>query len=143
MHAKLFQVADLVGHLGKAARAVLTDGAFEPLQHRAATPATALAMHGRQQPGELLIRQLMKRFFSTAADVVEEGTPALAEKLRQATPHWTRHTHATHLLQGGAELTTVRDNLRLASLATTSMYLHTDDARRAKQVADRFAAPRS
>ena len=87
--------------------------------------------------------RVMKRFFSTAADVVEEGTPALAEKLRLATPHWTRHTHATHLLEGGAELTTVRDNLRHASLATTSMYLHTDDARRARQVADRFAAPRS
>jgi hypothetical protein len=40
-------------------------------------------------------------------------------------------------------LTTVRDNLRHASLATTSMYLHADDARRARQVADRFAAPRS
>ena len=69
--------------------------------------------------------------------------PALAEKLRQATPHWTRHTHATHLLEGGAELTTVRDNLRHASLATTSIYLHADDARRVKQVADRFAVPRS
>ena len=55
------------------------------------------------------------------AEVVEEATPALAEKLRLATPHWTRHTHATHLLEGGAELTTVRDNLRHASLATTSM----------------------
>jgi hypothetical protein len=29
----------------------------------------------------------MKRFFATTAEVVEEGTPALAEKLRQATPH--------------------------------------------------------
>ncbi|NUZ07575.1 site-specific integrase [Piscinibacter koreensis] len=87
--------------------------------------------------------RVLKRFFATVADVVEEGSPALAEKLRRATPHWTRHTHATHLLEGGAELTTVRDNLRHASLATTSMYLHTDDARRAKQVADRFAAPRS
>ena len=40
--------------------------------------------------------------------------------------------HARHApaSQGGAELTTVRDNLRHASLATTSMYLHTDDARR-------------
>ena len=87
--------------------------------------------------------RVLKRFFAAAAEVVEEGSPALAEKLRQATPHWTRHTHATHLLEGGAELTTVRDNLRHASLATTSMYLHTDDARRAKQVADWFAAPRS
>lgn len=69
--------------------------------------------------------------------------PRRAEKLRRATPHWTRHTHATHLLEGGAELTTVRHNLRHASLATTSMYLHADDARRAKQVTDRFAAPRA
>lgn len=87
--------------------------------------------------------RVTKRFFATAAGVVEEGSPALAEKLRRATPHWTRHTHATHLLEGGAELTTVRENLRHASLATTSMYLHTDDARRAKQVADRFATSRS
>lgn len=87
--------------------------------------------------------RVMRRFFATAAEVVEEGTPTLAERLRRATPHWTRHTHAMHLLEGGAELTTVRDNLRHAPLTTTSMYLHADDARRAKQVADRFAAPRS
>ncbi len=86
---------------------------------------------------------MLKRFFATAAEVVEEGSPALAEKLRRATPHWTRQTHATHLLEGGAELTTVRDNPRHASLATTSMYLHTDDAQRAKQMPDQFAAPRS
>ena len=85
--------------------------------------------------------RVLKRFFATAAEVVEEGRPALAEKLRRATPHWTRHTHATHLLDGGAELTTVRDNLRHASLATTSMYLHADDTRRARQVADQFANP--
>ena len=86
--------------------------------------------------------RVLKRFFATAAEVVEDGFPARAEKLRRATPHWTRHTRATHLLEGGAVLTTVRDNLRHASLATTSMYLHADDARRAKQVTDRFAAPR-
>jgi len=84
--------------------------------------------------------RVMKRFFATAADVVGDGSPALAEKLRRATPHWTRHTHATHLLDGGAELTTVRDNLRHASLATTSMYLHADDVRRAQQVAKQFGA---
>ncbi len=87
--------------------------------------------------------RVLKRFFAAAADVVEDGSPALAEKLRRATPHWTRHTHATHLLEGGAELTSVRDNLRHSSLATASMYLHTDDLRRAKQVAARFAAPRT
>ena len=32
-----------------------------------------------------------------------------------------RHTHATHALDSGAELTTVRDNLRHSSISTTSI----------------------
>ena len=84
---------------------------------------------------------IVKRFFATTADVLGDTNPALAEKLRRATPHWMRHTHATHALQRGAELTTVRDNLRHASLSTTSKYLHTDDLRRAKQISGAFEAP--
>jgi site-specific recombinase XerD len=84
---------------------------------------------------------IVKRFFGTTADVLADTNPALAEKLRRATPHWMRHTHATHALQRGAELTTVRDNLRHASLSTTSMYLHSDDLRRAKQIGGAFEAP--
>lgn len=80
------------------------------------------------------------RAFAATADVVEDGAPAIAEKLRRATPHWMRHTHATHLLDSGAELTTVRDNLRHASIATTSMYWHADEAARAQQVGRRFGA---
>jgi site-specific recombinase XerD len=86
---------------------------------------------------------IVKRFFATTADVLADTNPALAEKLRRATPHWMRHTHATHALQRGAELTTVRDNLRHASLSTTSMYLHSDDLRRAKQIGGAFEAPAS
>ena len=84
---------------------------------------------------------VMKRFFATVADLLLEDNPVFAEKLRRATPHWMRHTHATHALQGGAELTTVRDNLRHASLATTSMYLHSDDIKRARQTATVFGVP--
>ena len=84
---------------------------------------------------------IVKRFFATTADVLADTNPALEEKLRRATPHWMRHTHATHALQRGAELTTVRDNLRHASLSTTSMYLHSDDVRRAKQIGGAFEAP--
>ena len=50
-----------------------------------------------------------------------------------------RHTRATHALARGAELTTVCDNLRHASLSTTSIYLHTDEAKRAKQLGAAFA----
>ena len=83
---------------------------------------------------------LMKRFFTTVATAIEKDAPATAEKLRRASPHWMRHTHATHALARGVELTTVRDNLRHASVATTSIYLHTDEVKRARQIGDAFAA---
>jgi site-specific recombinase XerD len=86
---------------------------------------------------------VMRRFFATAAQVIEDDSPATAEKLRRATPHWMRHTHATHALSRGAQLTTVRDNLRHASISTTSIYLHSDEVTRARQLASAFSAPGS
>ena len=83
---------------------------------------------------------ILKRFFSEVADVIQDQSPATAEKLRRASPHWMRHTHATHALARGAELTTVRDNLRHASLSTTSIYLHGDEVTRARQLGKAFAA---
>lgn len=82
-----------------------------------------------------------KRFFVTTADAIEAESPKTADKLRRASPHWMRHTHATHALARGAELTTVRDNLRHASVSTTSVYLHTDQAKRARQMRDAFGTP--
>lgn len=81
---------------------------------------------------------ITRRFFHTAAEVVEKDAPVLAAKLRRASPHWMRHTHATHALQNGAELPTVRDNLRHASVSTTSVYLHSDQDRRARQLKGAF-----
>ena len=82
---------------------------------------------------------VMRRFFTQAADVIQAGHPATADKLRRASPHWMRHSHASHALARGAELTAVRDNLRHASIATTSMYLHGDDVQRARQLNQAFA----
>ena len=84
---------------------------------------------------------VMRRFFRLAAEVIGADHPALAEKLQRASPHWTRHTHATHALARGAELTTVRDNLRHASIATTSIYyLQSDEIKRSRQMDRAFAA---
>jgi site-specific recombinase XerD len=81
---------------------------------------------------------VLRRFFRLAADAIEADHPPLAEKLRRASPHWMRHTHATHALGRGAELTTVRDNLRHASVSTTSIYLHSDEVKRARQLGEAF-----
>jgi hypothetical protein len=61
---------------------------------------------------------VIRRFFHQVADVIAADHPTVAEKkLRRASTHWMRYTHATHALARGAELTTVRDNLRLDLLA--------------------------
>ncbi|WP_205182400.1 site-specific integrase [Burkholderia sp. LMG 13014] len=83
---------------------------------------------------------VLHRFFTQAADLVQADSPVAAAKLRQASPHWMRHTHASHALARGAELTTVRDNLRHASISTTSIYLHGDEVKRARQIGAAFAA---
>jgi site-specific recombinase XerD len=82
---------------------------------------------------------VVKRFFVTAADVIGENNPATVDKLQRASPHWVRHSHASHSLARGAELTSVRDNLRHASLSTTSIYLHGDEVKRATQMRAAFA----
>jgi site-specific recombinase XerD len=87
------------------------------------------------------LRQVVGAFFGAAADHAEARYPALAAKLRHVSPHWLRHTHATHALDAGVELVAVRDNLRHASITTTSAYLHGGEAKRARQVSAAFRRP--
>ena len=43
---------------------------------------------------------------------------------RDISPHWFRHAHASHALDGGAPVQSVKETLGHASLATTSVYAH-------------------
>jgi integrase/recombinase XerD len=46
---------------------------------------------------------------------------------KQVSPHWLRHSHATHAARRGAPVHLVQQTLGHASLSTTSMYLHAED----------------
>jgi hypothetical protein len=56
-----------------------------------------------------------------------------AERVKQA-------RRVAQALKRGAQLTSVRDNLRHASISTTSIYLHSDEVERARQFRDAFKA---
>ncbi|WP_163557319.1 site-specific integrase [Halomonas sp. NO4] len=89
------------------------------------------ALNGTRPLGDNRLYRLVRETFQEAAEALEDErgravAPQVA-RLRQATPHWLRHTALTHQAQAGVELRFLAATARHARLDTTTRYLHAED----------------
>jgi integrase len=104
-----------------------------------ATEGTRQAGVPRRMSPRSVYRRL-KRVFAAAADELDRhGRAREATNLRRASTHWLRHTFGSRAVAAGVPLDVVRESMGHASLATTSVYLHSSAGRRVRELA-RMAA---
>jgi integrase/recombinase XerC len=79
---------------------------------------------GEKRSNALLLNRYGKRLIERRVQRILEKYTNIAGIGKRVYPHMLRHTFATHLLDGGADLRVVQELLGHASLSSTQIYTH-------------------
>ena len=102
-----------MAHLGK--HALLALHAYLPVRGGLGAPEHGMVFVNARG-GPLTTRSIQR--------VVEKYVRQVLPGRREVSPHTLRHTFATHMLDGGADLRVVQEMLGHESLSTTQVYTH-------------------
>ena len=105
----------------------LGDVALDWLGRWIGGPRGALLALGRAAPdrgGPLFLGDRGRRLARQQAWAAVKGAASRAGLGDRVSPHTLRHSFATHLLEGGADLRIVQELLGHASISTTQLYTH-------------------
>ncbi len=107
---------------------------FGPLQQPSEAARRLLGECTNPDPtaglAESTLYSLLKHFFKHCAGKLIVTDAKEAERFSRASTHWLRHAHASHGIAKGVPLEVMQANLGHASLATTTVYVTTEKARR-------------
>ncbi len=82
--------------------------------------------------------QLIKELCRNVAIAVADTDSSAAFNLNNVSPHWFRHTSATHQVDAGIDIRIVKENLRHSKIETTMRYQHTEDDSRHRETTEKF-----
>ena len=117
------------GKGGKQRIVPLGDASIEAVENYLKRQRPNLARHRPDETDWLLLTRSGRAMRREAVWELVKKYALLADIDVKISPHTLRHSFATHLLAGGADLRQVQEMLGHASIATTQIYTHVDQSR--------------